>query len=182
MSDLSTPTDTSRPARTWRWLLIGSVALNLVFVGGLAALWFKGPPGHWRGGGASQTAFGLMKFSRELPADRRDAVRRHLKDARPALRSTQDELRQARAQAAEVLGSASYTPEAMQAALDSVASTDNRLRTMGTNALMKAIGELTAEDRKKLAESWTRRLEREQKRKGKRDKGDGPPGDPSDAP
>ncbi len=182
MSDLSTPMDTARPARTWRWLLIASVALNLVFVGGLAALWLKGPPGHWRGGGASQTAFGLMKFSRELPPERRDAVRRHLKDARPALKATQNELRQVRAKAAEVLGSATYTAEAMRAALDSVASTDNRLRDMGTDALMKAIGELTPEDRKKLAESWTRRLEREQKRKGKRDREDGSPGDPPDAP
>jgi uncharacterized membrane protein len=123
-----------------------------------------------------------MKFSRELPAERRDAVRRHLKDARPALRAAQDELRQARAKAAEVLGSPTYTADAMRAALDGVASTDNRLRTMGTDALMKAIGELTPEDRQKLAESWTRRLEREQKRRGKRDREDGRPGDPPDAP
>lgn len=174
MSDLSTPTNPAGPARKWRWLLMISVALNLAFVGGLAAVWWKGPPGPWRGG-ASQTAFGLMKFSRDLPDERRDAVRRHLKEARPALKSAQVELRQARVKAAEVLGSASYTPEAMRAALDAVASTDNRLRAMGTDALMKAIGELTPEDRQKLAQSWTRRLEREQRRRGKRERDDGPP-------
>lgn len=174
MSDLSTPTETTRPARRGRWLLIASVALNLVFIGGLAALWLKGPPGPWRGG-ASQTAFGLMKFSRELPEERRDAVRRHLKEARPALKAAQVDLRQARVKAAEVLGSASYTADAMRAALDAVASTDNRLRAMGTDALMKAIGELTPEDRQKLAQSWTRRLEREQRRKGKRERDDGAP-------
>jgi hypothetical protein len=63
----------------------------------------------------------------------------------------------------------------MRAALDAVASTDNRLREMGTDALMKAIGELTPEDRQKLAQSWTRRLEREQRRRGKRERDDGPP-------
>jgi uncharacterized membrane protein len=181
LSDLSTPAPPAGSARKWRWLLLISVALNLVFVGGLAALWWKGPPGPWRGG-ASQTAFGLMKFSRELPDERRDAVRRHLKEARPVLKAAQVELRQARAKAAEVLGSASYTPEAMRAALDAVAATDNRLRSMGTDALMKAIGELTADDRQKLAASWTRRLEREQRRKGKRDRDDGASDSAADGP
>jgi len=181
LSDLSTPTVTPRGAGKTRWLLIGSLALNLVFVGGFAALWFKGPPGHGRGG-ASQTAFGLMKFSRDLSPERRDAVRKHLKDARPALKAGQADLRLARAKAAEVLGSATYTAEAMRSALDAVAATDNQLRNMGTDALMKAIGELTPEDRQTLAQSWTRRLEREQKRKGKRDRDDGPPDGPADAP
>lgn len=181
MSDLSTPTETPRAAGKSRWLLIGSVALNLVFIGGLAALWFKGPPGHGRGG-ASQTAFGLLMFSRDLPPERRDAVRKHLKEARPALKAGQADLRQARVKAAEVLGSATYTTDAMRSALDAVAATDTQLRHMGTDALMKAIGELTPEDRQALAATWTRRLEREQKRRGKRNRDDAPPDGGGDAP
>jgi uncharacterized membrane protein len=170
LTDLSTPTVSGGPSRGLRWLLVGSLALNLAIVGGLAALWFKGPPGASRWG-STQTAFGMMKFSRDLPEDRRQAVRKHLKDARSALKAVRDDLRAARVRAAEVLASADYSPEQMKSALDAVAAADNRMRSMGTEALMKAIGELTPEDRQKLAASWTRRLEREQKRKSKRDKG-----------
>jgi hypothetical protein len=41
---------------------------------------------------------------------------------------------------------------------------------VGSAALLKSIGELTPEERQKLAEAWTRRLEKQQRRKGKSDK------------
>jgi uncharacterized membrane protein len=170
--------DTTRPAvppastRGWRWLLVASLALNLVFIGGLGALWLKGPPGPGRWG-PSQTAFGLMRFSRELPPERRDAVRRHLKEARQDLKSLRAELRDARSKATAVLASPDYTAEAMQAALAAVAAADNRMRESGTAALMKSIGELTGEERQKLAAAWNRRLDRERGSKGKAEK-DGP--------
>jgi uncharacterized membrane protein len=110
-----------------------------------------------------------MRFSGELPPERREAVRRHLREARQSLKDVRDGLRSARAKAAEVLAAPDYTAEKMQAALDAIAVTDNRLREMGTAALMKAIGELTPEERQKLAAAWTRRLERERGRKGRSD-------------
>ncbi len=157
------------PARGGRWLLVGSLALNLLFVGGLAALWLKGPPGFHHRWGPSQTAFGIMRFSGELPPERREAVRRHLREARQSLKDVRDGLRSARAKAAEVLAAPDYTAEKMQAALEAIAVTDNRLREMGTAALMKAIGELTPDERQKLAAAWTRRLERERGRKSRSD-------------
>ena len=170
MSDTSTtPPTASAPSAGRRWLLIGSLALNLLFIGGLGALWFKGPPGpgHW---GPSQTAFGIMRFSRDLPPERRVAVRQHLKEARQVLKDLKAELRVARLKAAEVLASPSYTPEQLKAALDAIASGENRMRDVGSVALLKSIGELTPEERQKLAEAWTRRLEKQQRRKGKSDK------------
>ncbi|MGZ8409752.1 MAG: periplasmic heavy metal sensor [Hyphomicrobium sp.] len=170
MSDASmTPANASAPSAGRRWLLIGSLALNLLFIGGLGALWFKGPPGpgHW---GPSQTAFGIMRFSRDLPPERRDAVRQHLKEARQGLKDLKAELRVARMKAAEVLASPSYTPEQLKAALDTIGSAENRMRDAGSAALLKSIGELTPDERKKLAEAWTRRLEKPQRRKAKSDK------------
>jgi len=169
LSDTTTPATPPASARGWRWLLVASLALNLLFIGGLGALWLKGPPGpgHW---GPSQTAFGLMRFSRELPPERRDAVRRHLKEARQDLKALRAEVRDARSKASAVLASPDYTPEAMQAALAAVAAADNRVRDSGTSALMKSIGELTAEERQKLAAAWNRRLDRDRGRKGKADK------------
>lgn len=170
MSDTSmAPPTASAPSSGWRWLLISSLALNLLFIGGLGALWFKGPPGpgHW---GASQTAFGIMKFSRDLPPERRDAVRQHLKDARQGLKDLRAELRAARLKAAEVLASPSYAPEQLKAALEAIASAENRMRDAGSVALLKSIGELTPEERQSLAEAWTRRLEKPQRRRAKSDK------------
>lgn len=163
------PPSASAPSRGWRWLLIGSLALNLLFIGGLGALWFKGPPGpgHW---GSSQTAFGIMRFSRDLPPERRDAVRQHLKEARQGLKDLRAELRAARLKAAEVLASPSYTPEQLKAALETIASAENRMRDAGSAALLKSIEELTPEERQRLAEAWTRRLEKPQRRRAKSDK------------
>jgi uncharacterized membrane protein len=182
LSDTSPSLPTAAPSRGRRWLLVGSLALNFLFVGGLTALWLKGPPGpgHW--GGPSQTAFGLMRFSRDLPPDRRDAVRQHLRQARQDFKLARAELRAARQKAAEVLGSPAYSPEQLQMALQAIAAAENRMREVGTNAIMKAIGELTPDDRKKLAEAWNRRLSQEQRRKAKPEGSpdnlpDGPPED-----
>jgi len=150
-----------------RWLLVGSLALNLLFIGGLAAIWWKGPPPVYGHPGLTQTPFGLMKFARDLPPERRDAVRRHLKDARADMRGLRDELRAARQKAAEVLKSPDYTADNMSAALGAIAAADNRIRDRGAAALLAAIGELTPEERQELASSWQRRLERPPGRKDK---------------
>ena len=179
MTDPSTPSASGASPRRWRWLLVASLALNLLFVGGVTALWLKGPPGHGRWG-ASQTAFGIMRFSGGLPPERREAVRKHLREARSNLKNVREDLRSARRRAAEVLASSDYTTEKMKVALDAVAENDNRMRALGTAALMSAIGELTPDDRLKLAEAWMKRLERETRRRGRRDsdetaEGGGPP-------
>lgn len=169
MSDTSTSPTAGAPSSGRRWLLIASLALNLLFIGGVAALWFKGPPGPGHRG-PSQTAFGIMMFSRDLPPDRRDAVRQHLKEARQDLKNLKADLRLARQKAADVLASTSYTPEQLKTALDAIALAENRMRDTGTAALLKSIGELTPEERQKLAAAWTQRLQKEQRRKGKSDK------------
>lgn len=174
MTDTTPASATLSPSPGRRSLLVGSLALNLLFLGGLTALWWKGSISGYGHPGPSQTAFGLMKFSRDLPAERRDAVRRHLKDARVDLRGLREDLLVARRNAAEVLASANYTPEKMQAALDAIAAADQRIRDRGTGALVKAIGELTPEERASLAASWQRRLEKPAGRKEKPEKTDEP--------
>jgi uncharacterized membrane protein len=114
-----------------------------------------------------------MRFSRDLPPERRDAVRQHLNEARQVLKDLKAESRVARLKAAEVLASPSYTPEQLKVALDAIATAENRMRDVGSAALLKSIGELTPEERQKLAEAWTRRLEKQQRRRGKSDKDGG---------
>jgi uncharacterized membrane protein len=167
LTETSPASATPAPSSGRRWLLVGSLALNLLFLGGLAAIWWKGPLPVYGHPGPTQTPFGLMKFARDLPPERRDAVRRHLKDARTDMRGLRDELRVARQMAADVLKSPDYTADKMSAALGAIAAADNRIRDRGSAALLAAIGELTPEERQELAGSWQRRLERPPGRKDK---------------
>lgn len=189
MTETAQPPAPAACGRRWRWLLVASLALNLLIIGGLAGLWMKGPPHgrpHW---GASPTAFGLMRFTRDLPPERREAVRGHLKDARTSLRALRSELRDARRNAVEALRTPDYSTDKLAAAMAAVADVDNRMRAAGTEALMKGIAELTPEERAKLADAWTRRLEAGEGRRHRHGKdgleGDaapegpaGPPGPP----
>lgn len=122
--------------------------------------------GHW---GPSQTAFGLMRFSRDLPPERRDAVRKHLKEARQGLKALRADLRTARQKAAEVLGSQSFAPEQFQSALEAIGSAEGRMRDTGAAAVAKAVGELAPDERQRLAEAWKRRFNQEHRRKGQSD-------------
>jgi uncharacterized membrane protein len=180
LTETSTPPAAIQPSRGLRWLLVVSLALNLLVAGAVLALWIKGPPRHGPHG-PTQTAFGLLRFSDELPPERREAVRRHLRESRPELRALRGDLRTARSKAVDALQSPSFTLEEMKTALDAISAADGRLRDAGASTLLKAIGELTAEERDKLAQAWKRRLDREQRRKGKPGK-DGSPDGPSGSP
>lgn len=179
MSDVThmDPTPGPAPRSRWRWLLIASLALNFLVLGAMAGAWVFGHrhgPGRW---GATPMEHGLMHFSRQLPEDRREAVRRHLKEGRQAMKPLKEDLRKARISAAEVLGSADYTPEKMRAAMEAAGAADLKLRQNGVDVVIKAIGTLTPEDRKSLSEAWSRRLKHEDRRNRKFDKNDdGPKG------
>lgn len=156
------------PSRRGRWLLIASLAFNLLVAGALAGAFFFGPkhgPGRW---GATPMEFGLMHFSRKLPEDRRTAVREVLRDGRKAAKPMRAQLRDARQAAADVLGSADYSADRMQAALDQIGVVEDGLRRNGVSVVVKALDKLTPEDRKSLSEAWSKRLERhDRRRKGR---------------
>jgi uncharacterized membrane protein len=187
---LSDPSPPAAPApapaatgRGLRWLLIASLALNLLVAGALAGLWLKGPPPHGpHRGGPSATAFGLMMFSRDLPPERREAVRKPLREARRAARPLREDMRAARTRAAEVLAAPDFTAEKLKAAMDEIGAVETRLRGSGVDALVGAVGALTPEERRKLSEVWKRRLEQGERRKGKQGRDgpgkDGPPDEP----
>lgn len=157
-----------------RWLLIASLAFNLLVAGALAGAFFFGPkhgPGRW---GATPMEFGLMHFSRKLPEDRRVAVREVLREGRKTAKPLRAQLRDARLTAANVLGSADYSADRMQAALAQIGVIEDGLRRNGVSVVVTALDKLTPEDRKALSEIWTKRLERHDKRrKGRTPEKDG---------
>lgn len=189
MSDPRSPGADQSPASAGpgrkRWLLVASLALNLLVLGAFAGAYFFGPrhgPGRW---GATPMEFGLMHFSRKLPEERRNGVREVLREGRKAAKPLREDLRKAREAAALVLGSPDYTTEKMQAALEQIGVAEDSLRRNGAAVVVKAIERLTPEDRKSLSEAWTKRLERHDKRRksqGKESDKDNPDPTESSAP
>lgn len=178
MTETSSSAPPGAPRTGRRWLLVASLALNLLFIGGIAGLWLKGPhgphgPPSW---GPSPTAFGLMMFARQLPPERRDVVRVPLREARKTLRPLRAQLREARGKAAAVLASPDYTQEQLQAAMAAIADVDSRMRQAGTEALLAAIDKLTPDERRQLSEAWSKRLAMEASRRMRRGKDEGPDG------
>lgn len=167
----SGPQSGHRTGRGWRWLLVASLALNLLVAGAVAGLWIKGPPHGPPRWGPTPTTFGLMRFSRELPPERREKVRVHLREAFKAMRPLRDDMRTARRRAAEALGSTDFTIAQLKAAMDEIGSVETRMRQTGVEALINGIGELEAAERQKLGQLWLQRLDRENRRRGRRDKG-----------
>ncbi len=166
--------------RGWRWLLVVSLALNLLVAGAVAGLWIKGPPHgapHW---GATPTTFGLMRFSRDLPLERRQKVRGHLREAYKSLRPLRDEMRAARRRAAEALGAPDFSKEKLQAAMDGIGAAETRIRQTGVDALIKGIGELEPVERQKLSEAWLQRLDREYRPRRRHKNDESGMGGPSD--
>ncbi len=172
---MSTVTDDGSRPRSWvKPLLIGSLALNLLFIGGMAsAMWRHhhgfGPPGGPRGGGD----FSLMGFVDELPADRQQAVRDQLKSARDAVKPLRQEVRDAWAATNTVLTVEPFDKAKAKDAAAKLMAAEAKFKTAVSDALLDTAEKLTAEERKTL-QQW-----RESRRGGHhrwRDKWrDGPP-------
>lgn len=179
MSDQPAPNPETPPStgRRFRWLLIASLAVNLLVFGAMAGAWVFGHRhGHMRGWGPTPMEHGLMFFSRSLPEERRDMVRKHLKDGRAAAKPIREELRQARLRAAEILMSPDFTTDKLKAAMDAIGAADQRMRQNGADVVVKAVEGLNPEERKSLGQHWQRRLQFEDRRR-KRSGKDAPPGE-----
>lgn len=163
------PTSPSRDRGGWvKWLLIASLATNLLVVGVVAGAWFHG---HRHGlfrapGGPSD--FGLLYFSRTLPEERRGEVRKLLREGRADLRTRRDEMTKLRQAAAEALAADDFTPERLRQAMDAIGGAEMAKRDAGVDVLMKVVAILTPEDRKRLSEWWKHRLEKEARYRRKR--------------
>lgn len=132
-----------------RWfniLLIASLALNLLFVGGLAkAAW------HHRHGGFD--GFGLMGFARNLPPDRQQFLRDEIKAARDAVKPLRQEMRDRWSDANKVLVEEPFDKEKYKAAMDRVTEADNKIKAVITNALADTASKLNPAEREAL-KAW----------------------------
>ena len=142
---------------TRRWLLgglIASLALNLLllgFVGGRAFAHFLRPaidpdPAH--------------RFSRLLgflPDERRAALRPFLRERRRALGPFARELRQLHRELRETLGTEVFDAEALESTLSRLRSRLNEAQRVNHERLVSVSGQMTADERRQLAEWMAKR-------------------------
>jgi uncharacterized membrane protein len=126
---------------------IVSLALNLLFIGGIgAAVWHHSQmQGRHEGG--------LLSFARELPKDRQDAFREQVSAAREALKSQREEVRAAWLETNALLTTEPFDRDKCLAALTKLREVDARYKT-GLSAKFADIAASFSPEERKLLQTW----------------------------
>lgn len=150
--------------RWFKILLVGSLALNLLFIGGLAkAAW------HHRHGGPGGP--GLMGFVRDLPPDRRKLIGDELKAAREAVEPMRATVRERWSEANTVLVEEPFDKAKYKTAMDRVTEAEGQLKNAITAAMSETAAKMSPDERRAL-QAW--RDKRKKHSFGKhRNKGEG---------
>ena len=139
-----------------RWMypaLIASLALNLLFVGGMgAAAWH-----HRHGGGKFGRDGGLTGFVRDLPADRQTAVRTSIDAGREAIRPLRNAVKAAFAESSTALTEEPFDPVKFKASMDRLAEAESRLKAAMSSALGDTASKLSVDERRKL-QGWREKV------------------------
>ena len=149
--------------RRLRWALIASLALNALIIGAVGGAMLFARHGHGWGGHHSKS-FGLYRFARKLPEDRRDMIRGAIKDGREKLKPLRREVRSARTAAHKTLIEEPFDEAKLNAALDAVIAADADYRRARMAIFAETTSKLTDKERQALYK-W---LERHRKSYRKR--------------
>lgn len=149
-----------------RWytiVLVGSLALNLLFIGGLAkAAW------HHRHGGPGGP--GMMGFVRDLPPDRRQLIGGELKAAREAIEPMRQTMRDRWSETNKVLVEEPFDKAKFKAAMDKVTEADSQIKNAFSSALSETVAKLTPDERRAF-QAWREKRKKHMfsKHRSKRD-------------
>ena len=125
-----------------------SLALNLLFIGGIAAaIW------HHHHSEPAPRPPGLLGFVKELPAARQDAVRQEITAARKSLKGLRDNVRTAWINANDLLLVEPFDKDKFRAAMATLRGTEDQYKTGLNNAMAETAAGLSLDERK-LLHSW----------------------------
>lgn len=178
MTEASAPTPAPPKERRLRWLLIASLALNLLIIGaigGSIVAWKRHHPGI---GGSRGEDYGLLGFANTLQRDRRKEIAKEIRAEREKMRPLWLEMHEARRAAVDVMASDAYDPAKLKAALDRITEAETKLKTAGLAIFLKTAEALTPDERMALAEWWRKKRSRHFRFGDRR----GPPAAPDDTP
>lgn len=161
---ISEPQPPKPPARTWSVLLIASLALNLLVIGvlggALVARHRHGAPGECQFGRLIGDG-GLLGFMRNLPRERRLAIREAVEPARSVLRPLRQAAQLARTEVATAFNAVPVDTARIEKALGELVSAEAAVRRAGTQVLLAALTQMTPQERVQF-QSWRRKNHRPQ--------------------
>lgn len=136
-----------------KWLLIASLALNLLIIGGAAgAFWSHRHGGrhfgHWQG-----REHGLMGFVRELAPERQGDLRTALEAEREKIKPIRAAVKDGWTETNNVLGTEPFDKEKLNAAMTRMIEAETRIRTAISGALVETAAKLSPDERQKL-KAW----------------------------
>jgi uncharacterized membrane protein len=157
-----TPSQPAAPMRAaiprWlKWVLIASLAFNLLIVGGAIGHRVFGGPAHWRGG---QEDFGIMGYVRKLDGERRAELRKVVQADRGEQAELKRAVVRARIAVGEELAREPFDRQKLEAALAAFRDAEARLKLSGVTTLIRAAEQMTVAERQGLVDWWKRRRPR----------------------
>jgi uncharacterized membrane protein len=155
-SDPGVAPPASATSRPWtKWLLVASLALNLLIIGGAIGHHFMGHWG-WHGGGRADQ-LGILGYARTLEPERRRAFRKLVQAERPNMKVLNDEIRKARVEASEALAAEPFDKDKARAALARIGEAEARLKSAGLGVVMSVAEQMTPAERAGFVDWWKRR-------------------------
>jgi uncharacterized membrane protein len=140
-----------KPAgRSLRVPLMVSLALNVLFIGGIASAFILSHHGHPGRKG------GLMAFAHTLPKERRDAIREKLKGGQATLAPLRKAEHEAREAARAILLEDPFDKDKFKAALNKAVDADTEQKRARMALFADTTAELTPAERKQLHD-WIER-------------------------
>jgi uncharacterized membrane protein len=137
-----------RPSGRSRYLypaFIASLAINLLFIGGIsAAAW------HQRNEDLKRSEHGMLAFVKELPADRQGTVRDEIVAARESLKGLRASVRKYWIDANNLLTAEPFDKEKFKTAMTQLRDVENQYKMALNNALADTAEKLSPEERKVL--------------------------------
>ena len=144
--------------RGWKFLLIGSLALNVFMLGGVAGGAYQWFAAHGHATGAAQPQPRALRFAaEELSAERQKQFVDALKDARREARQYAREGREDRREVLRLLSAPQLDRTALDAALNRTREADLALRSRVEHSVADFAATLTPDERVKFAEGLRER-------------------------
>ncbi len=141
-----TPASMKPPRPLWRWVLIGSLCLNLALIGVLGGMFLMGPPG-------PPPPPGLWGYGRALPEPYRHDLAQALRDSRREWSGPRETLWRQREALAEALTADPYDPLVVAEVITREPRLLDTLAQRGSQLLLDQIDRMTPIDRAAFAEA-----------------------------
>lgn len=153
------PGPVSRVSLWWKVFLVGSLALNLLFIGGgIARYYFEEPPGRMTG--ISEMQLVPRKFFSDIAGERRRELAGVFRNFRGDFREGRADRRRVAAEIAAALEATPYDEAKLREAIAAFNESSAALINRGGEAALAFIAQLTPDERRLLARRILERVNR----------------------